>query len=129
MNRHELRKNAMIIMYQSLLKKEDPMEIIDEDQVVDAFIPPYPIDEYFRRVLQTITTEVEVIIPKVDEHLKEWTFFRLGFIEQAILLVAASEIKLGEVDRPIIINEAVELAKQYAEDDSYKLINGCLDRL
>ena len=50
-------------------------------------------------------------------------------MEQAILLLALSELEQGIQDKTVIVNEAIELTKAYGEDDSYKLINGVLDAL
>ena len=52
-----------------------------------------------------------------------------GYVEQAILLAACAEFDLKITQAPIIINEAVELAKIYCDDTAFKLINGVLDRL
>ena len=65
----------------------------------------------------------------INKNLKDWSFDRLGYIEQAILLLATHEITAGEVQKPVVINEAVEFAKKYCDEDSYKFINGVLDRL
>lgn len=51
-------------------------------------------------------------------------------IEKAILVIAAVELQHNlQVPAPVIINEAVELAKIYGGEDSFKFINGLVDRL
>lgn len=51
-------------------------------------------------------------------------------IEQAILVIAAVELKHSmSVPAPVIINEAIELAKMYGGEDSFKFINGLVDKL
>jgi len=67
----------------------------------------------------------------------KWTFDRLGKMEQAILINAYIEINdeltkqvsSDKKAKQVVINEAVELAKKYGEEDSYKLINGVLDNI
>lgn len=54
---------------------------------------------------------------------------RLSYIDQAILLVGTSEYNLNKDNKKIIIDEAVRIAKEYSDDDSYKYINGVLDNL
>ena len=71
---------------------------------------------------------VEEYSAKINNHLHEWSFDRLGYVEQAILLLAASELETGDLDRAIIVNEAIELTKKYCDDAAYKLINGVLDK-
>lgn len=51
-------------------------------------------------------------------------------VEKAILAIAATELKQSlEVPAPVIINEAIELAKLYGGEDSFKFINGLVDKL
>ena len=46
-----------------------------------------------------------------------------------ILLMAACELDLETAPKAIVIDEAVTLAKKYCDDETYRLINGVLDRL
>ena len=59
--------------------------------------------------------------------LKNWTFERLGVCTRLILRIALWELNGKEIPPSIAINEAIELAKGYAERDSYKFVNGLLD--
>ena len=48
-------------------------------------------------------------------------------MEAAILLVSTSELLDSDLDKSIVINEAVINAKEYCDEDSYKFINGVLN--
>lgn len=61
--------------------------------------------------------------------LDNWRFERLGVCTRLILRLGAWEILNTKTDSIIVINEAIELAKCFAEKDSYKFINGILDEL
>lgn len=61
--------------------------------------------------------------------LKNWKIERLGTCTHLILRMALWELQQPNAVRSIIINEAVELAKQYAEKDAYKFVNGMLDEI
>lgn len=51
-------------------------------------------------------------------------------IEQAILVIAAVELKHSlSVPAPVIINESIELAKTFGGEESFKFINGLVDKL
>jgi len=84
--------------------------------------------EYFQELLrgttQNITTIDDVISPFVDRPLDD-----IDHIEKSILRVAVYELKFC-VDVPyrVVINEAIELAKTFAADDSHKFVNGVLDK-
>ncbi len=72
-------------------------------------------------------------LSKLDEiiqsNLKEWEFNRLGGMEKSILRLGAYEILYTNTDSPVVINEAIELAKIYGEENAPKLINGILDSI
>ena len=53
---------------------------------------------------------------------------RIGEIELSILYLALYEISLSRLDKPIIINEAIKLAKKFGQNSSHKFINAILDK-
>jgi N utilization substance protein B len=68
---------------------------------------------------------------KLDEQikplLKNWKIERLGCCTLLILRLALWELSQEDAIPSVVINEAIELAKCYAEKDAYKFINGILD--
>ena len=72
-------------------------------------------------------------LPQIDAevilHLKEWDYETIGKVEKAIMRLGTYEILIAGTDRAIIINEAVELAKELADEKSPKFINGVLDAI
>lgn len=65
----------------------------------------------------------------VKPYLKNWRLERLGCCTRLILRLALWELEQPEAIPSIIINEAVELAKTFAEKDAYKFVNGVLDEI
>tara|TARA_B100000035_G_scaffold137332_1_gene117054 strand:- start:845 stop:1243 length:399 start_codon:yes stop_codon:yes gene_type:complete len=53
---------------------------------------------------------------------------RIGEIELSILFLALYEISESKLDKPIIINEAIKLAKKFGQNSSHKFINAILDK-
>ena len=84
-------------------------------------------DDYFNQVLDNLFNNYVEYKNYINENLNGWTFDRLGYTEQAILLLSLSELALKN-DKNVVINEAVELAKQFCDDKAFKLINGILDK-
>ena len=84
---------------------------------------------YFHEVLSGIAAEqdslLEVITPHLDRDLSE-----IDPVEKAVLLIGAYELK-ERIDIPykVVINESVELAKQFGATDSFKYVNSILDQL
>ncbi len=59
--------------------------------------------------------------------LQEWTIDRLPTIDRIVLRMSVYELRHHpETPRPVVINEAVELAKKYSTDDSGRFVNGVL---
>lgn len=125
MNRHSIREKAMVCVYQNLLINNDL-----KDSVEDTFGKPLTELDDFEKILILHSIEnKERFISYINEVLDGWTFDRLGYCEQAILLMACSEFDCQTATANIIIDEAVELAKAYCDDEAFKLVNGVLDRL
>jgi N utilization substance protein B len=84
--------------------------------------------EYFQQLLHGVTSNVKeldlAISPHVDRPLDD-----IDHVEKAILRVAVFELSdCQDVPYRVVINEAIELAKAFAADDSHKFINGVLDK-
>jgi N utilization substance protein B len=72
--------------------------------------------------------EIDRIDAIIKKHLEHWAFERLRKVDLAILRVGCYSL-LYQKDIPagISIDEAIEIAKEYGSDDSYRFINGVLD--
>ncbi len=85
--------------------------------------------EYFQLLLRGVTSNISdidgAISPHVDRPLDD-----IDQVEKAILRVAVFELKdCTDVPYRVVINEAIELAKSFAADDSHKFVNGVLDKV
>jgi N utilization substance protein B len=72
---------------------------------------------------------LEIIDNQINEHLNKRDIDDVGFVEKAILRLSIYEILFSNLDKPIIINEAIELAKKLASDNAPRFINGVLDSI
>ena len=125
MNRTQIRELGIICVYQSLVLKKDIYEVIN-NHVEDATVKR---DLFFLNITTNLFEHFDYVKNIVSEKLENWEFERLGYIEQAILLVAVVELLSEDADKAVIINEAIEYTKKYADADSFKLINGVLDKI
>ena len=123
MNRHEYRVKLVFALYQSLLLNKEISRSV-EDNFDDE-----EKNEYVTVLENDLIINKDNYIEEISLHLKKWTFERLSYLEQAILLVATSEIKKGIASKNIIIDEAIRIAKMYCDEKSYQYINGVLDNL
>lgn len=123
MNRHEQREKAMIVVYQYLLIERDINTLIEDEFGEET----ENIDSYFIDVIHDSIQKKDEFVSYINKVLDNWTFDRLGTIEQAILLNGCSEYDLKQVQAAIIMDESIELAKKYCDEKAYKIINSVLD--
>src|ERR671933_589857 len=84
---------------------------------------------YTLELLKTISRRKEEIDDILTQALQDWQLNRLPRIDRDVLRIAVAEISfLGVPDR-VAINEAVELAKQYSDEEGHRFINGVLRRV
>ncbi len=123
MNRHELREKAMITVYQYLLVRRNVDELMEDE----FNMPVDQIDPYFVDIINNTVSHEEEYAGYINRVLEGWSYERLGYIEKAILLNGCSEFALKQNAASVIIDESVEMAKKYCDEDTYKLINSVLD--
>ena len=126
------RRTARIVAVQALYAWEltgNPIQRVIEETVIDRDIDD-PIDFLFYKTLVTgvakeLASIEEVFAPYLDRKVGE-----LNFIERAILRVGVYELIFQlEIPYRIIINESIDLAKQFGAQSSHKYINGVLDQV
>lgn len=84
---------------------------------------------YTMEIITRLQVERKVVDQLLNEILVDWNLDRLAMLDRDILRIATTEMMfLGVPDR-VAINEAVELAKRYSNEDGHKFINGILRRV
>lgn len=80
------------------------------------------------RVMGVLDNQAEI-----DELLKplldNWDLYRLGTIERVVLRMGVWEMKWSDVPKPVVINEAIDLANWFSTPKSRALVNGVLDKV
>ena len=125
LNRHEIRVIAMNSVYQHLLIGKDIKKCVFDNMEGSNEISAL----LYSLTIGTIENK-EKYIQMIEQRLRQdWSFNRLSILEQSILLISFQEILEDQQPKAVVINEAITLAKEYCDDNSYKLINGVLDTL
>lgn len=89
-----------------------------------------PQDEFSSRLLDLAEEHADAIDAVVAAVVKGWTADRLAAADRALLALGIAEILwMDDIDPAVTINEYIELAKEYGEDNSPKFLNGVLDRV
>lgn len=124
--RSELREKIMIILYQIDINRKQNIdysveEIIRENLDID--------NEFVRDIVYGVITYESDIIKEANEYMKDWSIDRIDRTGAAILKMAIYELKYTDTPPIVVINEAIELAKKYSDDDVRKMINAVLDKM
>jgi transcription antitermination protein NusB len=91
-----------------------------------------PIDEKmaaYSRLLVTGTVENIVNVDTmIQKHLVNWELSRLNRVDLAVLRMSVYTLMYqGETPPSVVIDEAVEISREFGSDDSYRFVNGVLD--
>ena len=84
---------------------------------------------FAQNIVQAIQKELNTIDSLIVKKLKKWDMDRLGVLDKSILRMGTYELYYSDLDKAIVINEAVEIAKRLGNDDSPAFVNGILDDL
>ncbi|TLD83251.1 transcription antitermination factor NusB [Helicobacter sp. MIT 11-5569] len=96
-------------------------EILSEQKIKNAQ------SEFAKALFNGVLEHLEEIDLRIKHQIKNWDFERIGDMERAILRLGVYEILFSKTDKAIVINEALEITKNFSNEASTKFINGILD--
>lgn len=124
--RRKAREFAVQAVYSWQVSKNDITEV-ETHFLVENTKRRFDIP-YFQKLLRGVEAELEALDDAIRPHVAR-PLEDVDQVEKAILRVAAFELKeCVDVPYKVVINEAIELAKAFAADDSHKFVNGVLDK-
>ena len=86
--------------------------------------------EFADRIVQGVLTHRSELDTSVNRYAREWTVDRMPMVDRNILRWGIYELLWEpEIPAKVTVNEAIELAKRFADDDAGKFINGILDHM
>ena len=123
------RARGMII--QALYEKD--ISNNENQQIIAGFLIDNPTLKFDRSYFQTSFITISASLSELDILYGKYldrAFSALDPVSKAILRLGSFELKHQlEIPHKVVINEAIELAKNYGAKDSHKFINGILDKL
>ena len=128
MGRRELREQIFKLLFRvEFNNKEDMPEqeelfFQEEENTADEKDEQYIVAKY-----EDIASRLEAIDEKINKAAKGWDTTRMGKVDLTLIRLAVYEIQYDdEIPVGVAINEAVELAKKYGQENSPAFVNGIL---
>jgi len=126
--RHQGRELALQALYR--------MDICggQSNEDLRVFFENFTADDSARRFAMKLIDGVAGEIPSLDKQiadtLEHWSIARLSRVDHNILRMALFELlRMDEIPTRVTIDEAIELAKAYGDQDSGRFVNGVLDEI
>jgi transcription antitermination protein NusB len=128
--RHRSRKRALQVLFEWDMRGE-PV-----DQAISNFYnslyseesesKPNP-DHFMEELVRGTVAKAPQIDAQIQAKAEHWRLERMAVVDRNILRLAIFELMQNTVPAPIVIDEALELARQFSNDESMSFINGLLD--
>ena len=125
-SRSELREKIMTILYQNEMYKRTNYDYKIEDVIKENVCVS---NEFVNEIVYGVLDKKEELDSIANSYLTDWTIDRLDNLGAVILRMAIFEIKYLDTPNIVVINEAIELAKKYSDDNVKKMINAVLDKI
>ena len=129
--RHRAREAALQILYQWDIARGDVERAADtffELQWPDTDPPSEALRGFATSLARDTVARLDTIDPLIAETAERWRPERMAVLDRLILRMAVCElIRDSQTPRPVVINEALELARTFSTEDAVKFINGMLD--
>ena len=126
--RRRAREIALQVLYQLDIGQGDPREVLGA--YFENFRPSEKAREFCHRLIEGVCQYREEIDRLIEENAENWTLKRMAVVDRNILRMAAYELThCPDIPFKATLNEAIELAKRFGNDDSGAFINGILDKV
>lgn len=129
--RHRSRQRALQVLFLWDLRKQAIEEAIasfyetlgsEEDNAQKT-----PSDEFMETLVRGASEKSAEIDQRIAEKSENWRLDRMPVVDRNILRLAVYEMTEMGTPAPVVIDEALELARQFSGDESVSFINGVLD--
>jgi transcription antitermination protein NusB len=125
--RRKSRELALQMLFQSDMGKQDPEQVRktfwSERKEMDESVRGFA-DDIFRVATQR-SAEIDEVIEK---HAANWKLERMAAVDRNLMRAAVAEfVGFPQTPAPIVINEALEIARKFSSPEAVNFINGVLD--
>jgi transcription antitermination protein NusB len=127
--RRKARKRALDVLYEADLRDLPPRQVLGT--YLERIGTPRPDHlDYAIGLVEGVADALDRIDELIASYAEGWTIDRMPVVDRNLARIAVYELLyVTEIDDPVAITEAVELAKQMSTDDSPRFLNGILGRI
>lgn len=128
--RHKSRQRALQVLYQCDLRKQPVDDAIASfyDTLYSEEDQSKPEPDAFMEELARGTSGMSADIDRqIGEKAENWKLERMPLVDRNVLRMAIYEMSRRDTPAAVVIDEALELARQFAGDESVSFINAVLD--
>lgn len=125
-SRSELREKIMTILYQIEMYNKNKFEYKVEDIIRENISIS---SDFVETIVNGVIEKRDILDEKANSYLTDWTIDRLDNLGATILRMSIYEILYTDTPKIVAINEAIELAKKYSDENVRKMINAVLDKI
>lgn len=128
--RHRSRKRALQVLFEWDMRREPVDRAIAhyyETLYSEESEKQPKSDKFMEELVRGVVDNAEQIDKTIEAKSEHWRLERMAVVDRNILRLAIYELSLHSVPAPVVIDEALELARQFSSDESLSFINGILD--
>jgi N utilization substance protein B len=129
-SRRKAREQALQVLFSWDTRKTSP------DEAIDAFYGSLSSDEgevetkrdpFLSQLVHGTVAEIAEIDVQITKHAEHWRIERMPAVDRNILRLAVYELLHTDTPPPVLIDEAIELARRFSGKESIQFVNGVLD--
>ena len=124
--RSKARKRALDVLFEADQRGVPAADVLAQRrELADP-----PVNDHTARLVDGVVANRERVDALIETYARDWELDRMPAVDRALLRMAVYELLyVDDVPAPVVIDEAVELAKQLSTDDSPAFVNGVLGRV
>lgn len=126
--RRRAREIVLQLLYEEDLHPEQDAVVADEF-LSKRLHGNRPLVEFGRQLFRNVLANRKELDKALSAKAANWSLRRMAAIDRNVLRLGAYELLMTDTPGPVVINEAVALAKRYGDRQSGQFVNGILDRV
>ena len=130
LSRNKEQEKILGILYQALVLIDLKQELDVKQLLMDAYDCDFEdVPLFSQQILVYSLKNLDKITKAFQVNMINWTFNRINKLEQALLILSYSHFYyVKDVDKKVVIDVAVKLAKKYLDSTDDKFVNAILDK-